>query len=151
MKRLALGAALGGLAVYFYDPDLGRTRRGHLSSLLQENRDNALQAGYAASETIESARPLARRMSKAIARGDWAEAIGRRRSAATLPRLIGAAVIGGVVVYFMDPVRGSMRRTSAMAAGRRAANRVADTVKPLAGRVGDHVATAFDGVKSKAS
>jgi len=35
MKRIALGAALGGLAVYFYDPELGESRRGRMSSLWQ--------------------------------------------------------------------------------------------------------------------
>ena len=151
MNRLAVGAALGALAVYLYDPELGGKRRDRLSSIWQENRDSALKAGRAASETIESARPLARRMTKAVGRADWAQALDRSRPAASLPRLIGAAAVGGVVVYFMDPVKGSERRLSALEAGRRAVNQVANLVKPLPGRVGDHVTSAVVGIKSNVS
>ena len=37
MKRLAMGAALGGLAVYLFDPELGEERRERLSSLAGES------------------------------------------------------------------------------------------------------------------
>jgi hypothetical protein len=151
MNRLAIGAALGGLAVYLYDPELGGRRRDRLSSIWQENRDTALQAGRAASDTIESARPFARRVSSAIGRTDWANALERPRRAATLPRLIGAAALGGVAVYFMDPTKGSQRRMSALAAGRRAVQRVADAVQPLPARVGSHVNDVVVGVKAKVS
>ncbi|MDQ6721324.1 MAG: YtxH domain-containing protein [Candidatus Dormibacteraeota bacterium] len=151
MNRLAVGAALGGLAVYLYDPELGEERRGRLSSLWQENRESALQAGRAASEAVESARPLARRMTKAMGRGDWARALDRGRHATSLPRLIGAAAVGGLVVYFMDPVKGSERRLSALETGRLAVRRMANAIKPLPGRVGDHVAGAVEGVTSKVS
>jgi hypothetical protein len=90
-------------------------------------------------------------MTKAMGRAEWAQALGRGRSAATLPRLIGAAAVGGIVVYLMDPAKGSERRLSAMEMGRRAFRQVADAVKPLPGRVGDQVAGAVQGVKSKVS
>jgi len=149
MNRLALGAALGGLAAYLYDPESGATRRDRLSAMWQENRDNALQAGRAASETIDSARPLARRVTKAVANTDWASALERNRSKASLPRLIGAAAVGGVVVYFMDPTKGSQRRLSALDAGRRAASYLVAAVQPLPGQVGSRVNDAVTSVKSK--
>jgi hypothetical protein len=151
MKRLAIGAALGGLAVYLYDPELGAERRARLSSLWMENSASALQAGRAASQTIESARPLARRMTKAVGRGDWAQAFGRVRPSASLPRLLGAAAVGGVLVYFMDPVKGSERRHAALDVARSALRQVAMVVEPLPGRVGDQVADTVETVKSKLS
>ena len=151
MKRLAIGAALGGLAVYLYDPQMGGERRSRLSSLWAENRASALQAGRAASQTIESARPLARRMTRAVGRGDLAQAFERVRPAASLPRLVGAAAVGGALVYFMDPVKGSERRHSALDAARLALRQVAMAVEPLPGRVGDQVAGAVETVKSKVS
>jgi hypothetical protein len=149
MNRLAIGAALGGLAVYLYDPELGENRRGRLSSLWQENRNVALRAGRTASQTMDSARPLARRVTKAIGRGDWAAVLDRRRPAAILPRLIVAAAFGGAVVYFMDPLKGTARRHSAMGAGRRAVRRIADTVKGVPGQVEDQVAGPVGHAKSK--
>jgi gas vesicle protein len=152
MKRLTMGAALGGLAVYLFDPELGEERRERLFSLWRENRGSAVQAGRAASQAAESSRPLIRRMSKAIGRGDWAEAFDRRRSAVSLPKLIGAAAIGGTLVYFLDPVKGSERRQrllSALEAGRQAARQTAKAVKPNASHGSDEVADAVGGVKSK--
>jgi hypothetical protein len=151
MKRIALGAAMGGLAVYLYDPELGENRRERLSSLWRENRNSALKAGRTASETIDSARPLARRITKAIGRGSWPVVVERGRRATILPGLFGAAVIGGAVVYFMDPVKGSVRRMSALDAGRRAARQIASIVEPVRGRVGDQVTDAADRFKSRAS
>jgi len=147
MNRLAMGAALGGLAVYLYDPELGEERRERLFSLWQENRGSAVQAGRAVSQAAESARPLARRMTKAVSRGDWAEAFDRGRPPIGLTKLIGAAVIGGTLVYFLDPVKGSARRQrllsawqekrhSTLEAVRQAARQTAKAVKPHAGRVG---------------
>jgi len=149
MNRLVAGAALGGLAVYFYDPEMGETRRGRLLSVWQENRHSAMQARRVAAHTLESARPLARRMTKAVGRTDWSKALDRGRSAATLPKLIGAAAIGGVLVYFLDPVRGSERRQSALDAGRRATRQVADVVTSLSGRVGDQVAGTVQEFRSQ--
>ncbi len=165
MRRLTIGAALGGLAVYLFDPELGEERRERLFSLWRENRGSAVQAGRAAVQAAESARPLARRMTKAVGRGDWAEPFGRGRPAASLPTLIGAAVIGaavigGALVYFLDPVKGPERRQwllstwqetrrSALEAGRQAARQTAEAVKPHRGIVRDQVADAVEGVKSK--
>ena len=160
MKRLATGAALGGLAVYLFDPALGEQRRGRLSSLWQENRDTAVQAGRAASQVAESARPMARRMTKAVRSGEWAGAFDRGRPAASsLPWLIGAIAIGGALVYFFAPVKGSERRQrlltawqekqqSSLEAGRQAARKTADAVKPVVGRVSDQVGDAVEGVRS---
>jgi len=135
MKRLTMGAVLGGLAVYLFDPELGEERRERLSSIWRENRGSVVQAGRVASQAAESARPLARRMTKAV----------------SLPKLIGAAVIGGTLVYFMDPVRGSERRRSTLAAGRQAFTQVAKAVKPGLEHLGDRVAGAGERVKSKVS
>ena len=151
MKRIALGAALGGLAVYLYDPELGEHRRGRLTSLWRENRNSALKAGRTASETIDSARPLARRITNAIGRGSWPVVIERGRRATTLPGLIGAVAIGGAVVYFMDPVKGSERRMSALDAGRRAVRQIASMVEPVRSRVEDQVTDAADRFKSRVS
>ena len=151
MKRIALGAALGGLAVYLYDPELGENRRGRLSSLWRENRNSALQAGRTASETIDSALPLARRITKAIGRGTWPVVIERGRRSMSLPGLIGAAAIGGAVVYFMDPVKGSARRMSAIVAARGAARHVASIAEPVRGRVEDQVTDAADRFRSRVS
>jgi len=149
MNRLALGAALGGLAAYLYDPESGAQRRDRLSAMWQENRDNAMQAGRAASETIDSARPLARRVSRAVANTDWASALERTRPKASVPRLLGAAAVGGVVVYFMDPAKGSQRRMSALDAGRQAVDYLVAVVKPLPSQVGSRVTDAVAGVRSK--
>ena len=153
MKRLAIGAALGGLAVYLFDRELGEDRRERAFSLWRENLDSAVQAGRAASQAAESARPLAGRMTKAVGRGDWAEAFNRGRPAVSLPKLIGAAVIGGTLVYILDPVRGSERRQWLLswleAAGRQAARQTTKAVKPQAGGVRDEVGDAVEGVKSK--
>jgi gas vesicle protein len=158
MKRLAIGAALGGLAVYLYDPSLGGERRDRLSSLWRENRDNRMQVGRAASQAADSVRPLARRMTKAVGSGDWAKAVNPRRHAASLPLVIGAVAVGGALVYFLTPVKGAERRQrvlsawrenghATMEAGRRAARQTAEAVKPVVSRVSDGVADAVEDVK----
>jgi len=152
MKRIALGAALGGLAVYLYDPELGENRRGRLFALWTENRNGALQAGRTATETIESARPLARRISKAIGRGDWTLAGERSRpSARLLPVLMGAAAIGGTVVYFMDPLKGSARRLAALGTARAAGRKIANFVEPVNGQVRQYVTDGAERVKARVS
>ncbi len=160
MNRLTMGAVLGGLAVYLFDPEVGEERRARLSSLWRENRGSVVQAGRAASQAAESARPLARRMTNAVSRGDWAEAFDRGRPAVTLTKLIGAAAIGATLVYFLDPVKGSERRQRLLSAWqerrrstletiRQAARQTAKAVKPDAGRVSDQVADAVAGGKSR--
>jgi gas vesicle protein len=160
MKRLTMGAVLGGLAVYLFDPELGEERRERLSSLWRENRGSVVQAGRVASQAAESARPLARRMTKAVSRGDRVEAFDRGRPAVSLTKLVGAAAIGATLVYFLDSVKGSERRQrllsawqekrhSTLEAVRQAARQTAKAVKPHAGRVGDQVADAVVGIKSR--
>ena len=90
-------------------------------------------------------------MTKAVGRGDWAQAFDRGRPAISLPKLIGAAAVGGTLVYFLDPVHGSERRLSALEGGRQAVRQMANAIKPLPGRVSDQVADAAEGVKSKVS
>lgn len=136
MKRLAVGAALGGLAAYLYDPKLGAERRERVYSLWQDKRDTAVQAGQTASRALESARPVARRMTKAVGRGDWAQMFEPRRRSSNLPKLIGAAVVGSALMYFLDPVRGSERRRSALVTGRRAVDKIVMAAKTLPSRVG---------------
>jgi hypothetical protein len=91
-------------------------------------------------------------MTKAVGRGDWAEALNRGRPSVSLPKLIGAAAIGGVLVYFLEPVHGSERRQRLLsyleAAGRRAAQETANAVKPQADRVSDEVVVPVEDVKS---
>ncbi|HEY8798751.1 MAG TPA: YtxH domain-containing protein [Candidatus Dormibacteraeota bacterium] len=156
MNRLTMGAAFGGLAVYLFDPESGVERRERLLSLWRENRDSAVQAGRDVSQAAESARPLARRMTKAVGGGDWTEAFDRGRPAVSLPKLIGAAAIGGALVYFLDPVKGSKRRQRLLSALQEkrhstleAARQAAKAVTPNADRVSDQVAGAAEGVKSK--
>jgi len=160
MNRLTMGAALGGLAVYLFDPESGEERRERLLSRWRENRGSAEQAGRVVSQAAESARPLARRMTKAVGRGDMTKALDRGRPAVSLPKLIGAAAIGGTLVYFLDPVKGSERRQrllsalqekrhSTLEAARQAARQSANAATPHADRVSDQVAGAAEGVKSK--
>jgi hypothetical protein len=151
MNRLTMGAALGGLAVYLFDPESGEERRERLLSLWRENRGSAAQAGRVVTQAAESARPLARRMTKAVGRSDWTAPFDRRRPAVSLPKLIGAAAVGGALVYFMDPAKGSERRLSALDAGRGAVRQMATAVKPLLGLVSNHLADSVESVKSKVS
>ena len=58
MKRLAIGAALGGFALYLFDRGLGEERRERLLSHLREYRGSAVQAGRAASQAAETGRRL---------------------------------------------------------------------------------------------
>lgn len=151
MNRFAIGAALGGLAAYLYDPAQGSDRRGRLSAFLRENQAGAVQAGRAASETIDSVRPLAQRVTRAVGRRDLAQVLDRRPSKAIVPGLLGAAAVGGAIVYFMDPVRGSERRRSTLDAGRHAFGKMAKTITDAAGRAGDDAAGGIQSAKSRAS
>jgi gas vesicle protein len=162
MKRLTIGAALGGIAVYLFDPELGEERRERLLSVWRVNRDTASHAGRAAFQAVETARPLARRMTKVVGRRDWAEAFGRRRPAVSLPKIIGAAAVGGALVYFLDPMHGSERRQrllsawrakrhSILEASRQAARHTAKAVKAQAGRANDQVADAPEGVTRRSA
>ena len=149
MKRLAVGATLGGLAAYLFDPKLGADRRERLYSLWQENRDTAVQAGQTASRALESAGPVARRVSKIVSRRDWAQAFERRRPSASLPKLIGAAAVGGALMYFLDPVQGSERRRSMIVTGRRVVAKIVTAAQTVPGRVGGAASDSEDRVKSR--
>lgn len=151
MNRLTMGAALGGLAVFLFDPESGEERRERLLSFWRDNQAGAVQAGRAVSEAAESARPLARRMTKAVSSRDWARLIEKDRRKASLWGLIGAAAIGGALVYFIDPAKGAERRSSALNAGRSAVQQVATAVRPVVGRVSDQVAGSVASVKAKVS
>jgi hypothetical protein len=59
MSRFTIGAALGGAAVYFFDPLQGEDRRQRVQSLWRENRDTALQVGGGVSpERLDGDRQL---------------------------------------------------------------------------------------------
>jgi hypothetical protein len=131
-----MGAALGAVAAYLGDPKLGAERRERLVSLWNDNRDTAVQAGQTAKGAFESARPVAKRVTQAIGSRDLAKLLERRRSSGTLPRLIGAAAVGGALVYFLDPLRGAERRSMMLAKGRQLASKAVDTAKAARNRVG---------------
>jgi hypothetical protein len=149
MKRLAMGAALGAVAAYLGDPKLGAQRRERLVSLWHDNRDTAVQAGQKASQAFDSARPVARRVTQAIGSRDLAKLLERRRSSGTVPKLIGAAAVGGALMYFFDPVRGPERRRSAVVKGRRVVTRLVTAVKTVPSRVGGESSDSMTGGKSQ--
>ena len=149
MKRLAMGAAVGSLAAYLFDPKLGAERRERLYSVWQDNKETAVQAGKTASRAVESARPVALRVTKAVGAGDWAKMIAPRRRSASLPKLLGAAAVGGALMYFLDPVRGPERRRSSVLAGRRAFAKIVSAAKTLPDRVGASSADSGSGTKSR--
>jgi hypothetical protein len=151
MKRLAMGAALGAVAAYLGDPKLGAQRRERLVSLWNDNRDTAVQAGQKASQAFDSARPVARRVTQAIGSRDLAKLLERRRSSGTVPKLIGAAAVGGAIMYFMDPTRGSARRQAAIAKGRQVATRVVEIAKMVPNRVGASSTDSGTRAKSRVS
>jgi hypothetical protein len=141
MSRFAIGAALGGAAVYFLDPLQGEDRRQRIQSLWLENRDTALQVGGGVSQAAESMRPLVRRMKRGLKQRNWAEDTG----ASWLPAVTGifvATAFGGALVYFFDPQNGLARRKrtlaflgkeqSALGEGIRSVQRAAGTVRPWA-------------------
>ncbi len=90
-------------------------------------------------------------MTKAVGRRNWAEALDRGRPAAGLPTLLGAAAVGGAIVYFMDPVKGSERRHSTLDAGRHAFKEMANAVKHPRGRAGDQAADDIERARSRVS
>lgn len=141
MSRFTIGAALGGAAVYFFDPLQGVDRRRRVQSLWSENRDTALQVGGGVSQAAESMRPLVRRMKRGLEQGDWAEVAGR----GWVPAVTGifvATAVGGALVYFLDPQNGLVRRKriltflgeeqGALKEGIRSVQKAAGTVRPWA-------------------
>ena len=109
MNRMTIGAALGGAAMYLFDPQQGEDRRRRIQSLWRENRDTALEVGGGVSQAAESMRPLVRRMKRGLERRDWAEDDGPN----WVPVVTGIVVstaFGGALVYFLDPENGLVRR-----------------------------------------
>ncbi|MEP6752361.1 MAG: YtxH domain-containing protein [Candidatus Dormiibacterota bacterium] len=149
MKRLAMGAAVGSLAAYLFDPKLGAERRERLYSVWQDNKGTAVQAGKTASRAVESARPVALRVTRAVGAGDWAKVLEPRRRSAGFPRLLGAVAVGGALVYFLDPVRGPERRRSSVMAGRRAFAKIVSAAKSVPDRIGASSADPGQGAKSR--
>ena len=139
---------MGGLAAYLYDPELGAERRAQMSSLL---RARAQQVGRIATPMVEAARPAAVRMTDAVSRVDWKRPIEKVHPVATLRKMLGGAAVGAAFVYFLDPVKGSMRRQSALEAGRRAVREVSAVITPVPGIVRDRLADSVETLKSKAS
>jgi|ERR1700693_1282287 len=158
MSRFTIGAALGGAAVYFFDPLQGEDRRRRLQSLWRENRDTALQVGGGVSQAAESMRPLVRRMKRGIKQGDWAEDAG----ASWVPAVTGifvATAFGGALVYFLDPQNGLVRRKriltflgeeqGALKEGIRSVQKAAATVRPRAKHAVAEASKAAEDVMAK--
>ena len=108
-----------------------------------------MQAGQKASQAFDSARPVARRVTQAIGSRDLAKLLERRRSSGTVPKLIGAAAVGGALMYFFDPVRGSERRRAMLATGRQAVTKAVDAAKSARSRVGSSSADSANRAKSQ--
>jgi hypothetical protein len=88
-------------------------------------------------------------VTKAVGRGDWAQVLERRRRSFGLPKLIGAAAIGGALMYFLDPVRGAERRSSTLGVGRRVVNKVVETAQTARRRVSGSSVDDGSSVKSR--
>jgi len=109
MSRFTIGMAVGGAAVYFFDPQQGEDRRRRVQSLWRENRDTANQVGAGVSQAAESMRPMVRRMRRGLEQRDWSD----DAAASWRPALAGifvASAVGGSLVYLLDPQNGSVRR-----------------------------------------
>ncbi len=158
MSRFTIGAALGGAAVYFFDPLQGEDRRRRAQSLWRENRDAALKVGDGVSQTAESMRPLVRRMKRGLGQGDWAENAG----AGWVPAVTGifvATAFGGALVYFLDPQNGLVRRKRVLAflgeeqgalkEGIRSVQKAAGTVRPWAKHSVAEASKAAEDVRAK--
>ena len=109
MDRITIGAALGGAAVYFLDPQRGENRRQRVQSLWRENRDTAFEVGDEVSQAAESVRPMVRRVKRGFGRGGWTEG-GGPNWVPGVTGIIIAAALGGALIYFLDPENGPSRR-----------------------------------------
>lgn len=158
MNRMTIGAALGGAAMYFFDPQQGEDRRGRIQSLWRANRDTALEVGGGVSQAAESMRPLVRRMKRGLERADWAEGNGSNW-VPVLTGVVVAAAFGGALVYFLDPENGLVRRQRVVSfygeqqgalKGRvRSVQKAAKTVRPPAKHTVDKAAAAVEDVRAK--
>ena len=119
MDRITIGAALGGAAVYFLDPQRGEDRRRRVKSFWRENRDSAFEVGGGVSQAAESVRPLVRRVKRGFGRGNWTE--GRRPNwVPGVTAIIIAAALGSALMYFLDPENGQGRRQHVLSVNLRA-------------------------------
>ena len=119
MDRITIGAALGGAAVYFLDPQRGEDRRRRVQSFWRENRDTAFEVEGGVSEAAESVRPLVRRVKRGFGRGDWTER-GRPNWVPGVTATIIAAALGSALMYFLDPENGPGRRQRLLSVNLRA-------------------------------
>jgi len=158
MNRMTIGAALGGAAMYFFDPQQGEDRRRRIQSLWRENRDTALEVGGGVSQAAESMRPLVRRMKRGLERRDWAEGDGPN----WVPVVTGIVVstaFGGALVYFLDPENGLVRRQrvvsffgelqGALKGGFRSVQKAAKTVTPPTKHTVEKASEAVEDVRVK--
>src|SRR5450759_5709404 len=109
MDRITIGAALGGEAVYFLDPQRGEDLRRRVQSFWRENRDTAFEVGGGVSQAAESVRPIVRRVKRGFGRGDWTEG-GRPNWVPGVTAIILAAALGCDLLYFLDPEPEPARR-----------------------------------------
>ncbi|HSP10159.1 MAG TPA: hypothetical protein VLU92_11245 [Candidatus Dormibacteraeota bacterium] len=156
MKRMTIGAALGGAAMYLLDPQQGEDRRRRMQSLWQDNRDTALEVGNGVSQAAESMGPLVRRMKRGLERGDWAEDDGPKW-VPVVTGVVVATALGGALVYFLDSENGPRRRQRVVSffeeqqralKGRfRSVQKAANTVRPRAKRTVDKASEAVEDVR----
>jgi len=152
MSRFTVGLALGGAAVYFFDPLQGEDRRGRVLSLWRENRDTAHQVGAGVSQAADSMRPLVRHVKRGLEQRDWAD----DAAASWVPALTGivvAGAAGAALVYVLDPQNGGRRRQRIrMFVGDRqsALKQRMRNVQGAAETVGPRVKSAVAGASKKA-
>jgi hypothetical protein len=151
MNRLVIGSALGGVAMYFLDSERGARRRSEAAKVWRER-------GGAAMEAVEPYAHEVRR--RWLSRVGWPGSRGRIVEVNDMRKTLFAAALGGALVFFLDPERGEERRRKLMSfwnekrgtaieAGRNAAARTTEVVKPRAEEVGKKVTTVFNDAKSK--
>ena len=133
MHRIPIGAALGGAAVYFLDPQRGEDRRRRVQSFWRENRDTAFEVGGGLSQAAESVRPMVRRVKRGFGRGGWTEG-GGPNWVPGVTGIIIAAALGGALMYFLDPENGPRRRQRVLSVKLRAkdaANEASEAVEEV--------------------
>jgi hypothetical protein len=133
MDRITIGAALGGAAVYFLDPQRGEDRRRRVQSFWRKNRDTAFEVGGEVSEAAESMRPLVQRVKRGFGRGNWTER-GGPNWVPGVTAIIIAAALGGSLIYFLDPENGPGRRQRVLSVklrAKHATNEPSEAVKEV--------------------
>lgn len=141
MNRWVAGVVSGSLIGYFLDPEHGDERRRRLVGVWYENQDKAREASQVASRAAAQIEPFAREAAGRLTGGRWLPA--RRQTpieAGGMVKLVAGGVIGGALVYLLDPERGPRRRRrilsffqeksdAAIDAGREATSNVAGKLK----------------------